>query len=142
MKPEFLLALDQRRPEIRARWEALLRLDRPATALARPDILVHLFDHTLDDVLTSKRPAGKPASVAGRMPGRCDCNPLRPYFAALEQALLEALIWTQAADPSLNVEERVAQVGELCRRLRLVAQREICLLDGLCRHAGAEPPET
>lgn len=142
MKPSLLQALDQRRPEIRARWEALLRLEKPATALASPDILVHLFDHTLDDVLTPKRPAGKPAAVVGPIPGRCDCNPLRPYFATLEQALLEALIWAQAADVALGAAERVEQVGELCRRMRLVAQREICLLDGLCRHPAAESSGT
>ncbi len=132
--------LDQRRPEIRARWEALLRLEKPATAMATPDILVHLFDHTLDDVLAPKRPAGKPVAAEGKLPGRCHCNPLRPYFATLEQALLEALIWAQAADSSLDAETRVAQVGELCERLRRVAHREIRLLDGDCQCICAELP--
>ncbi len=130
----FLLPiLDQRRPEIRARWEALLRLEKPVTPLASPDILVHLFDHTLDDVLAPEPPAGKVAATTGPLPGRCHCNPLRPYFATLEQALLEALIWAQAADPVLSAEERVAQVGELCKRMRGVAHREILLLDGVCQ---------
>jgi hypothetical protein len=125
--------LDQRRPEIRARWEAFLRLEKPATALATPDILVHLFDHTLDDVLAPKPPAGKVAATTGPLPGRCHCNPLRPYFATLEQALLEALIWAQADDSALSAEERVSQVGELCERMRGVAHREILLLDGVCQ---------
>jgi hypothetical protein len=131
--------LDQRRPEIRARWEALLRLEKPATALATPDILVHLFDHTLDDVLALKPPAVKVASD-GKQPGRCHCNPLRPYFATLEQALLEALIWAQAADTALSAEQRVTQVGELCERMRRVAHREIQLLDGVCQCICAELP--
>ena len=140
MKSGLPQVLDERRPEIRARWEALLRLEKPATALASPDILVHLFDHTLDEVLAPERPAGDPAAVAGRVPGRCHCNPLRPYFATLEQALLEALIWAQAADPALGGEERVAQVGELCERMRHVAHREILLLDGVCQCVCGEAP--
>lgn len=132
--------LDQRRPEIRARWEALLRLEKPATPLAAPDILVHLFDHTLDDVLAPKRPAGRPAIAGGPPSGPCQCNPLRPYFATLEQALLEALIWAQASDPTLDAEERVAQIGELCERMRRVAHREILLLDGVCQCICAETP--
>lgn len=132
--------LDQRRPEIRARWEALLRLEKPVTPLASPDILVHLFDHTLDDVLAPKPPAGKAAATTGPLPGRCHCNPLRPYFATLEQALLEALIWAQAADPALDAEQRVTQVGELCERMRRVAHREILLLDGVCQCVCGESP--
>lgn len=134
--------LDQRRPEIRARWEALLRLKKPATALATPDILVHLFDHTLDDVLTPKPSAEKLAATTGPLPGRCEWNPLRPYFATLEQALLEALIWAQAADPTLGAEERVAQVGELCERMRRVANREMLLLDGVCQCVCRGTPAT
>lgn len=133
MNRSLLPILDQRRPEIRARWEALLRLEKPVTPLASPDILIHLFDHTLDDVLAPKPPAGKVAAADGKLPDRCHCNPLRPYFATLEQALLEALIWAQAADPSLDTSQRVAQVGELCERMRRVAHREILLLDGICQ---------
>lgn len=141
MKHTFQLALNQRRPEIRARWEALLRLEEPATALATPDILVHLFDHTLDEVLAPNLSAEKVASTTGPLPGRCHCNPLRPYFATLEQALLEALIWAQAADPALSAAERVAQVGELCARMRGVAHREILLLDSVCQCVcGRETP--
>ncbi len=141
MSSSLLPLLDQRRPEIRARWAALLRLEKPATPLASPDILVHLFDHTLDDVLAPRRPAGKPVAADGKLPGRCHCNPLRPYFATLEQALLEALIWAQAADSALSAEERVAQVGELCERMRGVAHREILLLDSVCQCVcGKETP--
>lgn len=139
MKGSLLPILDQRRPEIRARWEALLRLEKPATALATPDILIHLFDHTLDDVLAPKPRAGRTAAPAAP-PGGCHCNPLRPYFATLEQALLEALIWAQAADPTLSAEERVAQVGELCERMRRVAHREIRLLEGVCQCICTESP--
>lgn len=134
MSRSLLPILDQRRPEIRTRWEALLRLEKPVTPLASPDILVHLFDHTLDDVLAPRRPSRKPTAGA---PACCSCNPLRPYFATLEQALLEALIWAQAAEPALTPTDRVAQVGELCERLRRVAHRELLLLESVCQCACA-----
>ncbi|HWA25529.1 MAG TPA: hypothetical protein VG734_07710 [Lacunisphaera sp.] len=137
MRGSFLAVLNQQRPGIRVRWEALLRLEKPPSALAAPDILVHLFDKTLDEVLADERPFRKPAEPTEARPGGCECNPLRPYFATLEQALLEALIWAQAADPALKPDERVAQVGELCGRMRHVAHREVMLLEGLCQCVGA-----
>lgn len=132
MSRSLLPILDQRRPEIRARWEALLRLEKPVTPLASPDILIHLFDHTLDDVLAPRRRPGRKAA-ADAPAARCSCNPLRPYFATLEQALLEALIWAQAAEPALTPAERVAQVSDLCERLRGVAHRELGLLESVCQ---------
>lgn len=140
MSPEVLSALARSRPGIRARCEALLRLEKPATPLASPDILIHLFDHTLDEVLAPKRRVRSAAATPDPRAGRCTCNPLRPYFATLEQALLEALIWAQATGPVLEPGERVAQVGELCERMRGVAHREILLLDGVCQCACAETP--
>lgn len=140
MKASLLAALDRRRPEICARWEALLHLEKAPSPLGRPGALVFLFDQTLNEVLrvAPRTPAN---AVPERPACRCECNPLRHYFATLEQALLEALVWTQVEEPVLTAEERVAGVGELCRRMRVVAQRELVLLDGLCRQAPAEPPE-
>lgn len=139
MKEDLLRTLDRRRPRIRARWEALLRLERPPTPLAQPDILIHLFDHTLNEVL-SIVPRPLPESSVNRPDCQCRCNPLRLYFATLEQALLEALVLAQVEDPDLTPIERVASVGELCQRLRHVAQRELTLLDGLCRNRRPESP--
>jgi hypothetical protein len=137
MSRSLLPILDQRRPEIRARWEALLRLEKPVTPLASPDILIHLFDHTLDDVLALRRRRSLRKAAAGAPVARCSCNPLRPYFATLEQALLEALIWAQAAEPTLTPGERVAQVSDLCERMRGVAHRELLLLESVCQCACA-----
>jgi hypothetical protein len=136
MKSSLLQALDRRRPAICARWEALLRLEKAPTALARPDTLVFHFDQTLSEVL-SVEPGPEPAELPDHPVSRCDCNPFRHYFAALEQALLETLIWAQVEEPELSPEERVASVGELCQRLRRVAEREIRLLDGVCPNASA-----
>jgi hypothetical protein len=141
MKNSLREALDRRRPQICARWEALLRLEKEPSPLGSPGALVFLFDQTLDEVL-GMTPKVAATGVPARPVCRCDCNPLRHYFAALEQALLEALVWAQSEDVALSAEEKVSSVGELCRRLRVVARREIVLLDGLCRNASAEPPET
>lgn len=132
MKESLLWSLDRRRSEIRSRWMALLQREKPPTPLATPDILKHLFDRTLDEVLqtkpASRRPPPPPAS-------RCACNPLQHYFSTLEQALLETLVWVHLEEPTLTAEERVASVGDLCRSLRRIARREIKLLDSLCRHS-------
>lgn len=113
-----------------------MRLEKAPTALARPDTLVFHFDQTLSEVL-SMEPGPEPVELPARPLCRCDCNPFRHYFAALEQALLETLIWAQVEEPDLSPEERVASVGELCQRLRRVAEREIRLLDGVCPNAAA-----
>lgn len=95
--------------------------------MASPDTLIHLFDHTFDNVLAPKPPTEKVAPD-GELPGRCHCNPLRPHFATLEQALLEALIWAQATDPAQGAEQRVAH-------------RQILLLEGVCQcECGSETP--
>lgn len=132
MNETLLRALHDRRPQIRARWEALLRLERVQTPLGNPDTLVFMFDQTLDEVLAALpgRPAGP---VRARPQCRCDCNPMRVYFPALEQALLEALVLGQSEQPALSAEERVDAVTELCGTLRRVARREIAAFDGLCQ---------
>jgi hypothetical protein len=140
LKPALRVALEQRRPEIRARWEALLRLEKEPSPLGNPRGLVFLFDQTLNEVLG---PVSKsPVVVAPTRPAcRCECNPFRHYFAALEQALIEALVWAQSGDPALTREEKFSSVDELSRRLRAIAQREMLLLDSLCRRAVSEPRE-
>jgi hypothetical protein len=125
-------ALRKRRPQIRARWEALLRLERPQTPLGNPDTLVFMFDQTLDEVLTA-RPGRPTGVVRSRAECQCDCNPMRVYFPALEQALLEALVLVQSEQPALSADERVDAVAELCDTLRQVARREIAAFDGLCQ---------
>lgn len=136
MKESLLHSLRQRRPEIRSRWIALLQREIPPTPLADPAILVHLFDRTLDEVLTarpaSRRPPPPPAP-------RCACNPLQHYFSTMEQALLETLVWVQLEEPTLTAEERVASVGDLCASLRRVARRELVLLDDICPRFAQDP---
>lgn len=132
MHETLLRALQERRPQICARWEALLRLEPLHTPLAHPDMLVFLFDQTLDEVLTARPKApGKP--VRSRPRCECDCNPMRVYFPALEQALLEALVLAQCELPMFSAGERVAAVAELCTTLRRIARRELGVFDEICR---------
>jgi len=132
MNESLRCALQKRRPQIRGRWEALLRLERAQTPLGNPDTLVFMFDQTLDEVLAAlpARPAG---AVRPRPECECNCNPMRVYFPALEQALLEALVLVQSEQPALSADERVDAVAELCGTLRQVARREIAAFDGLCQ---------
>ena len=131
MDKSLLQALQERRPQIRARWDTLLRIERVETPLANPDTLVFMFDRTLDAVLAAlpKRP---PEPLCSRPRCRCDCNPMRVYYFALEQALMETLIEIQAERPKLDATARVAAVTELCTTVRRIAQRELSVLDQIC----------
>lgn len=131
MDHTLLRALHERRPQIRTRWETLLRIERVETPLANPDTLVFLFDRTLDAVLAAL-PGRSLAPLRGRPHCRCDCNPMRVYYFALEQALMETLIEIQAANPKLGAKARVGAVTELCTTLRRIAQRELNVLDQIC----------
>lgn len=131
MEETLLSALQQRRNEIRTRWDALMRLERADTALANPDTLAFLFDQTLDEV-PAKLP-GKPVAPIRRRPTcQCGCNPMRVYFPALEQALLETLILVQTEMPELAPRARLDSVTELCTTLRRIARREIAVFDEIC----------
>ncbi len=131
MDRSLLRALHERRPQIRARWETLLRIERVETPLANPDTLVFLFDRTLDAVLAAL-PRRPPAPPRARLRCRCDCNPMRVYYLALEQALLETLIEIQTERPDLSAKTRISSVTELCTTLRSIAQRELNVLDQIC----------
>lgn len=132
MDKSLLLALQERRSQIRARWETLLRIERVETPLANPDTLVFMFDRTFDEVLAAL-PAPPAEPLRSRPKCRCDCNPMRAYFPALEQALMEALVLVQAEHPALGAAERVGAVTELCTTLRRIAQKEIAAFDQICR---------
>jgi hypothetical protein len=139
MNAELIRELKAMRPQIRARWEALLRLERVHTPLANPDTLVFMFDPTLDSVLAAL--PGHPVRSAGPRPTcRYANNPVRVYFTALEQALLEALILAQSSQVQPQsvthaaiVAERMADVTELSATVRRVARNEIRTLDQVCQ---------
>jgi hypothetical protein len=130
MQEVYLQSLRTRREQIRARWEALLRIERVKTPLANPDTLVYLFDQTLDEVFTAlgEAPAQRhpvpPASA-------CEKNPLLAYFIAGEQALMEALVLAQAESNRLDPKERDADVAHLRQIMHKIARRDVGSLEGV-----------
>ena len=140
-----MTALSARRPQVRARWEDLLRAERASTPLANPDALVHLIDWTLDEVfrtLNSLPTRRRPLRSITRTDMDCPCgrNPLLTYFAAGEQALQESLVLSQASCASLEPLERDSALHELNLALRHIARREIGAFCSLCqlRNHGCE----
>lgn len=145
-----MTALSARRPQIRARWEDLLRAEKATTPLANPDALVHLIDWTLDEVyrtLQSLPSRRRPLRALTRSDIDCPCgrNPLLTYFAAGEQALQESLVLSQAQCLHLEPVARDTALHELNLTLRHIARREIgafCALcqlrDRACSGSGAE----
>ncbi|MCX6945946.1 MAG: hypothetical protein NT173_14495 [Opitutales bacterium] len=79
MSAHLLQSLQAMRPKIRARWEALLRIERLHTPLANPDTLVFMFDLTLDEVLAAL-PGRAVHSPGPRPTCRNHHNPMRDYF--------------------------------------------------------------
>lgn len=144
MQDDFIRALRGRRGEIRARWEALLRIERVNTPLANPDALVFMIDWTCDEIFAAlshgaarKRPA-RGADARNRAECPCGRNPLLIYFAAGEQALEEALILEQASRPGLDPALRDAEFDELQLTLREISRREIESFCAVCQYRAAE----
>jgi hypothetical protein len=139
----LMTALATRRPQIHARWEALLRAEKASTPLANPDALVHLIDWTLDEIfrtLQSLPARRRPLRTLTRADIDCPCgrNPLLTYFAAGEQALQESLVLSQAACHPLEPLERDTALDELNLALRHIARREVGAFCSLCQLRGRE----
>lgn len=137
MQETLVSALRAQRPQVRVRWEDLLRAERANTPLANPDALVHLLDWTLDEIFRTlehlpsrRRPLRPPAAAV------CPCgrNPLLLYFAAGEQALQESLVLAQAAIEHLEPVERDVALTELNLVIHQIARREIEAFCGVCQH--------
>jgi hypothetical protein len=141
MQDDLMSALEARRPQIRGRWEALLRVERANSPLANPDALVHLLDWTIDEVfrtlqtLPSRR---RPLKLFARDDVDCPCgrNPLLHYFAAGEQALQESLVFAQSESAHfvhLDPLARDSALNELNLAVRHIARREIQAFCALCQ---------
>lgn len=140
MQEDLIRALRDRRGDIRARWETLLRIERVNTPLANPDALVFMIDWTCDELFASlahahgrRRPA-RPGEAVARAECPCGRNPLLTYFAAGEQALEEALILEQASRPALEPGERDTAFAELQLAVREIARREIESFCAVCQY--------
>lgn len=135
MLEEIINALQQRRAQIRTRWEALLRIEKVTTPLANPDTLVFALDQSLDEIFTALRqtPPPKPA----RKPATADSpSPWQAYFRAGEQALLESLVLLQAETKSLDPSARDLAFGLLKQEINNLTRRETEAWDAISRPAG------
>ncbi|HVS51560.1 MAG TPA: hypothetical protein VHD62_04325 [Opitutaceae bacterium] len=146
MQEALVCALRTRRPQIHARWEALLRIERINTPLAHPDTLVHLIDATLDEILQRlnqhqvHRSTRAPSYATIRAACHCGRNPLLTYFLAGEQALLEATVLAQSEAPPTDATERSLAISDLYSVMRRLAQREIEAFCSVCQYRECPAP--
>lgn len=133
MRPSVVQALSDRRAQIRARWETLLRIEHTVTPLANPDLLVLLMDQTLDEIFAALRRTRPPAVTP--LPAHIGAdNPFRIYYQGAEQVLLEALVLEQVATPGLDAAERDTGLAELKTVVQAIASRDIAAFEGVSRH--------
>lgn len=135
MQGKIIRALQERRAQIRARWEALLRIEKVTTPLANPDTLVFGLDHSLDEIFAALRQPPPHASELDldKVEGP---SPWRAYFRAGEQALLESLVLLQAEMESLDPAARDTSFGALKQVINNLTQREIGAWAGICQQTG------
>ena len=141
--------LQELRPTILERWEALLRAEPVTSPLANPDSLVYLMGWTLDrfiEVLRgplgrkrlSERGSNKPAYIETRELCACKMNPLLAYFATAELALIQTTL------PILQPRERESALSAVRVAMHAVAKGEIDTFCAVCqrRHAPTAPVES
>lgn len=139
MSPGLVEQFRSSRPTIRARWEALLRVEPVSGPLANPDALVHLIPHSLEELFAAlAKPSRAPGTLkAAKKPlPACDCgnNPYRAYFVAGEQALAESFVLLQATLPPAH--RRESDLAEVIYHVRRMAQDEIDTFCGICDQRG------
>lgn len=146
MQESLVTSLCAQRPEIHARWDALLRTERVTSPLAYPDSMVHLIDWALDQLFHALRePAVRRRAEhsGGRAVSRPDCpcgkNPLLAFFRAGEQAMLETLVIEQASHRPVEPHERDSALNELCYAIRAMERREVAAFCAVCQNHPATP---
>lgn len=132
VSPELITALTARHARIQQRWREFLRVEPVASPLGDPKTLVFGIEGYLREIfgLLWYPPADLPEEQADCACGR---NPLRGFFVAGEQALMETLVLEQAGRPALARGDRAQDAAELRRAVRFVAHRELSALAGLCQ---------
>ena len=137
MVPRLMQAVRRRRAAICKRWDVLLRLERVSSPLANPDTLVHLIPTSLDQILALSEQAPHcdatmTQAVGLKMPA-CDCgnNPYLAFYIAGEQAIVEAVVWSQSESSDRALESDVASVISAARTH---ATEEIEAFCGMCMH--------
>ncbi|MBI2814027.1 MAG: hypothetical protein HYX71_07065 [Opitutae bacterium] len=139
MQEEIITGLRQRRAQIRARWEALLRIEKVTTPLANPDTMVFGLEHSLDEIFAALRqpPPAKssPGAILAESP-----SPWQAYFRAGEQALLESLVLLQAEMKLLDPATRDTTFGVLKQVIHNLTQREVRAWEAIRRKSARPRP--
>jgi hypothetical protein len=132
VSPELITALTARHARIQQRWREFLRVEPVASPLGDPKTLVFGIEGYLREIfaLLWHPPADLPDEPADCACGR---NPLRGFFVAGEQALLETLVLEQSGRPTLARGDQSRAAAELRRAVRFVAHRELSALAALCQ---------
>ena len=139
MHDGFLRALQTQRPDLRQRWEALLRNERVNSPMAHPDTLVHLMDWTLDRLLDElrqpqfRRHTGNGVARSVGLGCVCGKNPLLTYFSTAEQAIIETLLVDSTDLVAVSGIERSSSLEDLKAALHAVARREIDSFCAVCQ---------
>lgn len=139
MHDSFLRALQTHKPQLRRRWEELLRAERVTSGMANPDHLIYLMDWTLDQLLNELRQARFRRHLDGRQktierhPCACGKNPLLAYFSACEQAVIEILFLAEGELSNLSSIERSASLEDLKSAIHEVARRDIEAFCAVCQ---------
>jgi hypothetical protein len=140
VEKELLHRLQARRPEIRARWNALLHTEAATSALAHPDTLVHLLDWSLNEFFVamdgpaSRRQAAPRSFEEVRALCACGRNPLLAMFQAGEQAVIEGLILCQSEDRHGSAETRAQALADVQAAVRTVAAGEVESFCSVCQY--------
>lgn len=134
MQPAILHKLRARRSQIRRNWATLLRIEPVTTPLAEPQVLIHLFDRTLNRIFASlKRTNTEPRPTPFHCP--CGLSPFLAYFQTAEQVLLEALVQVHVRSaPETSAADRAQDVADLSAVIRSIGREEIALFGSICQH--------
>lgn len=140
MKRAFLRALVEQRASIKQRWRAVLQAAPTHTPLANPDLLAHMIDETLEELLwevmypkagTNCTDAAITVGLAKRGSG-CGLNPYIGYFLAGESALV-GTIRTIAPTSTLLENDILCAETELLFAFRVMSHREVNAFCEICR---------
>lgn len=139
MQSQLVQDLRQQRKRIRQRWETFLRLERVASPLANPDTLMFGVERSLEEIFAALRRPRPPGKGCGPAEAECGCgrHPLRAYYRAGEQAVLEALVLSQARRAPLAAAARDREFAEVKAVVARLAHRDVAALAKVCQLAPA-----
>lgn len=103
------------------------------SALARPETLMFGVDGVLDEVFARLRRPPPKRPVRRWADNFCSRNPLRAFYAAGEQALLEMMVVAQTLQGQTVPRQRTAALEEVRQAIRSISRRDLEGLASLCR---------